>query len=89
MRHGTIANLNAAWGTGFAGWEEIASAPWPGGSILEGALLELRELSGVLVERYHTGLINALRRADPHHLILGIRFAGLPQEDYCLMGMEL
>ncbi|MGE5599711.1 MAG: hypothetical protein ACM3XS_10060, partial [Bacteroidota bacterium] len=83
------AALNADWGTAYANWEEIGHAPWPKGSAPPAAQKVLRRLSGELVHRYYDGLIGALRRADPNHLILGIRFAGLPEEDYCLRGMDL
>ncbi|MGE5599843.1 MAG: hypothetical protein ACM3XS_10725 [Bacteroidota bacterium] len=84
----SLAELNARWGTAFASWDEIGRRPWPDGSVPGPALAALREISGSLVERYYAGLIDALRRADPHHLILGIRFAGMPKEDYLLRGLE-
>ncbi|MGE5530005.1 MAG: hypothetical protein ACM3X6_12810 [Patescibacteria group bacterium] len=87
-RGGDLPALNAAWGTAFGSWSDLGRAPWPDGRIPDAAKPVLREISGELVELYYTGLCNALRRVDPNHLILGIRFAGLPAEEYCLRGME-
>jgi len=78
-RCGNLAGVNRRLGTNFADERAfLAATTVPESS---DALTEVRD--GFLVEiaeRYFSVLANALREADPDHLVLGCRFAGRTPE---------
>jgi len=51
------------------------------------ALKDLRDFSVRMVERYFQVLSHECRKADPHHLNLGMRWAGVPPE-WAVEGMK-
>ncbi|MCH9276885.1 beta-galactosidase [Bifidobacterium amazonense] len=74
--HGDVAALNARWKSSFGSFDEItaeprfrAAAAWPG------AADDLRTFSTMMIDRYVRVPAEALRRVDPHHLNLGMRYA--------------
>jgi hypothetical protein len=79
------AALSKAWATE-ATFERVAAGRWRG-VLSKEALADLREFSGVMVERYFQTISKACRAADPNHLNLGMRWAGIPPE-WAVRGMK-
>ena len=75
-RYADDAGLAAAWKRS-ASLEKIAAGKW-NGVFGPDALNDLREFSVRMVERYFQVLSQACRHVDPHHLNLGMRWAGVP-----------
>ena len=75
MAGGSIDNLNRTRGTNFASFEDaFADRPM---TTLSTELRELEEaFSAVVAKRYFRVTTEAIRRHDPNHLILGVRFGG-------------
>jgi len=84
-RYANDAGLKAAWKR-TASFEEIASGKWSGVFGPE-ALKDLEEFSVRMVERYFQVLSQACRHVDPHHLNLGMRWAGVPPA-WAVAGMK-
>lgn len=72
-RYGDIGHLNAAWGTSFASWEALAGATELPATAVKKDLLDFVRL---IAERYFSITSNAIRKADPNHMVIGCRFAG-------------
>jgi hypothetical protein len=78
---GDLARLNADWGTSYASFEQIAGTPPPAvypPSMRRGILPAWRTEVAVTYYRRLAAMVRAL---DPHHLILGIRYRGIPDEE--------
>jgi Beta-galactosidase len=73
-RYGDIATLNRAWGTNLTRWEELNGREKTRG---EAARQDQADWQEAVARRYFATCKDAIRRADPNHLILGCRFAGL------------
>lgn len=75
QRYGSIHDLNQAWGTLFTSWDSAEkSTGWNEGSgprIIEDKKAFVR----LCADRYFSVTTNAIRHADPNHMILGCRFA--------------
>ncbi|MBM3810577.1 MAG: hypothetical protein FJW20_02960 [Acidimicrobiia bacterium] len=84
-KYGSSEALAAAWKTE-ASLEKVAKGKWQGMLPAE-AMGDLREFSARMVERYFEVLSRAARRADPNHLNLGMRWAGVPP-DWAARGMK-
>jgi len=79
------AGLAAAWKTP-ATLDKVARGKWQGVLTAE-AQADLREFSVGMVERYFQVLSKACKKVDPHHLNLGMRWAGVPPE-WAVRGMK-
>jgi hypothetical protein len=77
--------LAAAWKRP-ASFDAIARGKWSGVLAAE-ALADLREFSVLMVERYFQTISSACKQADPNHLNLGMRWAGVPPE-WAVRGMK-
>lgn len=78
---GDLLRLNRELGTSFTSFEDLLyyTGNLPATSTMYQARVEfLRRYA----ERYFSVATQALRKHDPHHLILGVRVAGLPDADY-------
>ncbi|GAB4254965.1 MAG: hypothetical protein Kow00109_30160 [Acidobacteriota bacterium] len=79
---GDIAALRQAWSYELESFEALGSNAFP--RLLEEASsqaeADLREFSGILVDRYLELPSRALRDVDPNHLNLGIRYAWISSE---------
>ena len=78
--HGRIDQLNRDWGTVYAGFEQLPGArppqPYPP-SMRQGLVQAWRiEVASTFYRRY-AAMVRAL---DPDHLLLGIRYQGVPDE---------
>jgi len=76
--------LASAWKTA-ATFEKVSQGKWQA-SFTPEAQADLQEFSSRMVERYFDVLSKACRKADPNHLNLGMRWAGLPP-DWATKGM--
>lgn len=79
------AALSAAWKRDLT-YAQIESGRWKG-ALSQTAIADLRDFSVQMVERYFTVLSAACKRADPNHLNLGMRWAGVPPE-WAVAGMK-
>ena len=86
-RHRNVEALNKAWGTSFASWDELAKADVAPTS--SGALEDRRAFVRLIAERYFTITSQAIRHADPNHMILGCRFAGAAPPIWDIAGRHL
>jgi hypothetical protein len=77
--------LSAAWKLP-ATFAHVESGKWEG-ILSPEALSDLRDFSVVMVEHYFRVLSQECRKVDPHHLNLGMRWAGLPPE-WAVRGMK-
>ena len=84
-RYGDIRRFNRAWGVQLAGFADLEA-----GRELSphtaAALRDSREFVRMAAERYFRVAAAAIRRHDPHHLVLGCRFAGTAPEVWDLAG---
>ncbi|MDZ7371047.1 MAG: hypothetical protein ONB12_07755 [candidate division KSB1 bacterium] len=83
---GDVSRFSSAWQRPFSSFEELLST-----AILDAAKLspqaekDLWEFSALMVDEYLRLPCEALRRLDPHHLNLGIRYAWI-SSDLCYVG---
>jgi agarase len=71
-----IADLNAAWGTGYGSFDALLTvAAVPGSNAARRA--DKSAFLADIAETYFRTYRDAFRRHDPNHLILGCRFVGL------------
>ncbi len=86
--YGTIQKLNAAWNTGFVGFEPLAQrqmAANPPGLSEEGERM-CDDFIRRFVSRYYEVARREMRQADPNHLFLGCRYLALPPRPCILEG---
>ena len=79
------AALAAAWKIP-ATFERAGRGQWHG-VLSNEALADLRDFSGVMVERYFQALSKACTAVDSKHLNLGMRWQGIPK-DWAVPGMK-
>lgn len=70
-----IGKLNHAWGVSAASFEEL-----PAPAATEAYKSDAAQFLEILASRYFEVCERAIHAADPNHLYLGARFAGLPPE---------
>jgi hypothetical protein len=78
---GSIERLNAQWGASYQGFEDIpGSSPAQGytGAMENGVVKSWRN---EVAKTYYGRYVSLLRSLDPDHLILGIRYRGIPDMD--------
>lgn len=68
--YGTVAGVNRAWGTAAKSFAELR---WPGDGKSARADKDLAQYRGRFAERFYRGWYQAIKAADPNHLILGSR----------------
>ena len=76
-RHGTIANLNDAWGTALADWDEMAAPFELTDTQRRQALPDLTELDKLIARQYFSVCREAMNQHFPNVLYLGCRFSGM------------
>lgn len=75
-RYRSIERLNAAWGARVGSWQEFLENPYkPEGELTAGLREDLAVYMRELADRYFRTIREALRKYDPNHLYLGVRFA--------------
>ena len=75
-KYGDIGALNAAWGSDYASFDDMDRPVSVHGYTAE-AKRVLDEFSAVMIREYIRIPSEAIRKYDPHHLNLGIRYAWL------------
>jgi hypothetical protein len=85
QRYPDESALAATWGTGIT-FAALSDSEWRQ-AIPAAARKDLADFSEVMVERFFGTLSRACRQVDPHHLNLGIRYAGVPPA-WALPGMR-
>jgi len=85
LKYDSDQALAQAWGLPVS-FEKAARGRWKD-VLTKEALDDLRQFSVVMVERYFTVLSGACKKADPNHLNLGMRWAGVPP-DWAVEGMK-
>jgi hypothetical protein len=74
---GSIRRLNREWGTAYAGFEAIpGSRPPP-----RDAIPLLKAWRTTVAATYYRRYAALVRALDPHHLLLGVRYRGVPDGD--------
>ena len=76
-RYGTIAKLNAKWGTSIPGWADLAKRrkiPAP----QDAARGDREAFLGIVARRFFSTTCRIVRKHDPNRPILGVRYAGFP-----------
>jgi hypothetical protein len=76
---GDAARLTSAWGTDYDAFERLRRPVDPRG-LSDAARRDLHAFSRVLVERYTRVVCGAVKREDPNHLNLGMRYAWISSE---------
>ena len=74
-RYSTVRALNRAWGVHAASFMSI-----PSQASTQAYRSDNAEFLGMVSERYFQVCARAIHQADPNHLYLGAKFAGLPPE---------
>lgn len=73
--HKDIEDFDEAWGLRLQSFEEL-DAPVTLEVKTKKQRAAAEDWAGVVAERYFSVAVGALRQVDPHHLVLGVRFAG-------------
>jgi len=74
-KYSDIAAFNTAWGLAFTDFAQLNTPLKKARGLSDAARADLEEWTGVMIEQY-VGLPSAaLKKRDPHHLNLGMRYA--------------
>ena len=74
-KYGDVAALNAAWGSGYADWEDFRQPREKTSAISAQAEADLRAFSAIMTEAYSAIPARACKVVDPNHMNLGLRWA--------------
>ncbi len=78
-RHGGIEQVGRAWGIELGSRQDLRNLTARGEILIsEGYLEDLDAFVRLWVEQHHRIIVEAIRRYDPNHLILGMRHGGTP-----------
>lgn len=79
-RYPTIEDFNKAWGLNLPNWDALAKLkelpPAPTDAFEKQRLSDRLDFLRIVAREYFRACYEAIRKHDPHHLILGVRFAG-------------
>ena len=75
-RYPSIADFNRAWGLNERNWAELEISTSPPASTTSLAMRDRTDFVKLIAERYFAITTEAIRKADPNHMVLGCRFAG-------------
>jgi hypothetical protein len=79
-KYGDIAKFNAAWGQNLADWDALA-APFTVKEPFNDAMTaDLSAFTKAYAAKYFQTVRNELKKLDPNHMYLGVRFAGYTPE---------
>ena len=88
QKHGTVANLNQAWGTTFADWQVIAKPFELTDDQSKQALPDLTELDRLIARQYFQVCREVMNERMPGVLYLGCRFSGMYDRHIVEIGKE-
>ncbi len=81
-RHlGDIDQLNSAWHTAFESFEDLRKPIFKAARLSEMAAADLTAFSRTMVDRYVRIPSMAVRKADPNHMNLGMRYGFISSDD--------
>ena len=72
----TVADFNAAWGTKFGSFDELAASTAPVVPPTDAARQMARQYVRLVAELYFKTAADAIHRYDPNHMVLSCLFAG-------------
>ncbi|OGV72338.1 MAG: hypothetical protein A3K19_27685 [Lentisphaerae bacterium RIFOXYB12_FULL_65_16] len=81
-RYGTADRLNKAWGATVESFDKLAEVDTFTGTNTACVEADKTEFVGLIADRYFAVTTAAIRKADPNHMIIGCRFAGLASPSY-------
>ncbi|MDF2927009.1 MAG: Beta-agarase [Paenibacillaceae bacterium] len=76
---GSIEKLNAAWNTGFIFFEQLKEPIKKASRLSEAAAQDLEDFSEIMIRNYVRIPSEAVKRVDPYHLNLGMRYGEICQ----------
>lgn len=80
-RYGNIEALNAAWNCCLEGFEDLYKRQKEVSKWSDAAGRDMQEFSGKMLQAYIEIPVRECRRADPNHMILGMRWAWISDPD--------
>jgi len=83
---GSVQAFNTQWGTNIASFDELRDHTSPGAPRNEDALKLAGDFLKLVADRYFQVAAQAIRKVDPHHMVLGCRFAGDAPEIWDVAG---
>ena len=75
-KYADIGKSNSAWGTSFGSWEDALNSTAWNEKANEKVTADKLEFVRLCADRYFAITTDAIRKADPNHMIIGCRFAG-------------
>ena len=79
--YAVVTDLNTAWGTAFATWDDLSAPCRPAGEPGDVMASDLTAFVKHFADQYFSVVRTELRKADPNHLYLGCRFAWFTQDE--------
>lgn len=86
---GDVGKLNAAWKTSLTSFDALPTAANLPGSPTPAAVRDRRDWVRRVADRYFAVTTAAIRKADPNHMVLGCRFAGIAPPIWDIAGRYL
>lgn len=80
-QYGTIGALNRSWKKNFDSFEDLYTPFSNGHYFSEQSMEDMRILRARLLEKYSEVPTDALRRVDPHHMNLGMRYSRINKSE--------
>lgn len=74
QKRGSLDQLNQAWNTNYADWQEVAGLKDEDLPENEAAAADEAAFNALFAEKYFSTVANTLKKYDPNHLYLGCRF---------------
>ncbi len=79
QRHGDVQSLGRAWGVRFTSRDSVRELTMREETLIsDGYRRDEGDFLRLWIDRYFSVAVNAIRRHDPNHLIIGCRWAGAP-----------
>lgn len=79
QKYGDIAAFNGAWMQSLASFDEVPSITMKDRPS-DAAWNDCEEFSGLMVDRYVEAVCDEVKKVDPHHLNLGMRYSSISSE---------
>lgn len=80
-KYGSLDAFNKAWQMDLTDIEQLTSKTFKEPSeVTKEAMDDMKEFSGVLVDQYISIVCEEVKKVDPHHLNLGLRYAWISSE---------
>lgn len=76
---GDVAAFNAAWQTSFASFDDLLGAQFSPAT--DAAVADTDAFAETYLDKFYAMFSGAIRRADPHHMVIGDRWFGRTMDD--------